>query len=52
MKCYNENKEQTYIQYFDINNLHRWVMLQKVPGSNFEWNEHTSQFNEDFITKL
>ena len=26
-------------------------MLQKVLVNNFEWIEHTSQFNEDFIKK-
>ena len=46
--CY-ENKELSYLEYWDVNNLHGWVMLQKLPVNNFEWIEDTSQYNEDFI---
>ena len=31
MKDYNKNKESSYIQYWDENNLYEWVMLQKPP---------------------
>ena len=37
------------IQYWDVNNLFGWAMLQKLPLNNFEWIKDTSQFNEDFI---
>ena len=28
MKDFDKNKESTYIQYFDANNLYRWAMSQ------------------------
>ena len=49
MKDYDKNKESSYIQYWDVNNLYGWAMLQKLPVNNFEWIKDTSQFNEDFI---
>ena len=51
MKDYVENKELPYIQYWDVNNLYGWAMLQKLPVNNFEWIKDTSQFNEDFRKK-
>ena len=49
MKDYDENKESSYIQYWDVNNLHGCAMSEKLPVNNFEWIKDTSQFNEDFI---
>ena len=49
MKDYDENKESSYIQYWDVNNLYGWAMSQKLSANNFEWVKDTSQFNEDFI---
>ena len=49
IKNYGKNKESSYIQYWDVNNLYGWVMLQKLPVNNFQWIKGTSQFNEDFI---
>ena len=51
MKDYDENKEPSYLQYWDMNNLHGWAMSQKIPENNFEWIKDTSRFNEDFIKK-
>ena len=48
MKDYDENKE-SYLRYWDVNNLYGRAMLQKLPVNNFESIEGTSQFNEDFI---
>ena len=36
MKDNDKNKESSYIQYWDVNNLHRWVMSPKLPINNFE----------------
>ena len=49
IKDYDENKESSYLQYWDVINLYGWAMSKKIPGNNFEWIKDTSQFNEDFI---
>ena len=49
MKDYNKKKESSHLQYWDVNNLCGWEILQKLPVNNFEWFEDTSRFNEDFI---
>ena len=41
MKDYDKNKESSYLQYWDVNNL-----------NNFEWIEDNSLFNEDFIKTI
>ena len=46
MKDYDKSKECSYIQYWDINNLYVWAMLQKLPVNNFEWMIYTSQFKD------
>ena len=46
---YDENKESSYIQYSDANNLYGWAMSQKLPTNNFKWSEDTSRINEEFI---
>ena len=49
MKDYGKNKESSYLQYRDVNNLYGWAMSQKHQVNNFDWIKDTSQFNEDFI---
>ena len=49
MKNYDENKESSYIQYLDTNNLYGWAMPQKLPVNGFKWVEDTSRINEEFI---
>ena len=51
MKGYDKNKELSYLQYWDVNNLYVQAMSQKLPVNNFVWMEDTSQFNTDF-TKI
>ena len=48
MKDYYKNKESSYIQYWDVNNLYGWKMSPKLPVNNFEWIKDTCQSNEDF----
>ena len=49
IKNYDKNKESSYLQYWNVNNLYGWAMSHKLPVNNFEWIKDTSQFNEDFI---
>ena len=49
MKDYDENKESSYLKYWDVNNLYGWAILRKLPVNNFGWIKDTSQFNEDFM---
>ena len=48
MEDYDKNKKlsyiQLYIQYWDLNNLYGWAILQKLPVNNFEWIKGTSHF--------
>ena len=43
MKNYDKNKESTYLEYLDANNLYGWAMSEKLPVRNFKWIE------EDYI---
>ena len=36
MKDYDKNKESLDLQYWDVNTLYGWAMLQKLPVNNFE----------------
>ena len=47
MKDCDKSEESSYLQYWDVNNLNGWAMLQKLPVNNFEWIKDT--FNEDFL---
>ena len=49
MKHYGENKESSFIQYWDVNNLYRRAISQKLSVNNFEWIKDTSQFNKYFM---
>ena len=37
MKDYDPDKESTYIQYLDANNLYGWAMSQNLPTHGFKW---------------
>ena len=49
MKNYDKNKESSYLQYWDGNNLYGWEMSQRLSVNYFEWIKETSQFKEGFI---
>ena len=49
MKYYNENKESSYLKYWDVNNWCRWAMSQKLAITDFKEVEHISEFDERFI---
>ena len=46
IKNYDKNKESSYIQYLDANNLYRWKMSQKLPVNGFEWVKDISSINK------
>ena len=49
MEDYDENKEQSYLKYWEIKNLYEWIMPQKLPAGGFKSVKNRSQFNEGFI---
>ena len=49
MKNYNKDKEESFFQYLDVNNLYGWAMSQKSPVSGFKWKKNMLKFNEEFI---
>ena len=44
MKNYDKDKESSYLEYLDANNLYEWAISQKLPVNGFEWVEDLSQF--------
>ena len=49
MKNYDKNKESSYIQYLDANNLYGWAMSQKLPKNDFKWINDVTEIDEKFI---
>ena len=49
MNNYDQNKESSYIQYLDANNLYGWAMSQKLHVDGLKSKNNTLEFNEDFI---
>ena len=49
MTNYDKNKESSYLQNLDANNLYGWAMSQKSPVNGFKWKKNMLKFNEDFI---
>ena len=51
MKNYDKNKESSYLEYLDANNLYEYAMRKKLPVRNFKWlhENEISKFNDEFI---
>ena len=49
MKDYNKDKEESFLQYDDANNLYGWAMIQPLPVDGFDWVEDLSKIDEHFI---
>ena len=49
MKNYDKNKESSYIQYLDANNLYGSAMSQKLPVNGFKWIKNVTEIDEKFI---
>ena len=53
MKNYDKNKESSYIQYLDANNLYGLAMSKKLPVGNFKQlgKDDISKLNDEFVKK-
>ena len=49
MKDYDKNKESSYIQYLDANNLYGMAMTEKLPVKGYKWMDDISMINEEFV---
>ena len=49
IKNYDKNKESSYLEYVDANNLCGFAVCKKLPVSDFKWVDDLSIFTEDFI---
>ena len=49
MKNYDKNKESSYIQYLDANNLYGRAMSQKLPVNGFKWIKNVAEIDKNFI---
>ena len=49
MNDYKKNKESSYIQYLDANNLYGMAMSEKLPIKGFKWITNISRIDEDFV---
>ena len=52
MKNYDENKESSFLEYLDANNLHGWAMSEPLPVDGFDRIKDLSKIDQDFIKKL
>ena len=49
MKNYKKDKEESFLQHLDDNNLYGWAMSQKLPVGGFKWKKYISKFAKEFI---
>ena len=53
VKGYDENKDSTFIMYWDVNNLYGWAMTQYLLYNDFEWmsEEEISEIDFDLVNE-
>ena len=49
MKNYDKNKESSYLEYGDANNLYGFAVCKKLPVYYLKWVDNLSIFTEEFI---
>ena len=49
MNNHDKNRESSYLEYLDANNLYGWAMSQKLTVRNFKWidKDDISKFDEN-----
>ena len=52
IKEYDKNKESSYLEYWNVNNLCGWALSQKLPVNNFEWIEGNEEIDEGYFLKV
>ena len=57
MKDYDENRKQSYLEYWHLNNLHGLPILQKLPVNGFEQikdfvKKHNEESNEGYFLEV
>ena len=51
-KDYNQDKESSYLMYWDVNNLHRWAAVKKSFVDGFKWRNGKSNFDKKIVKIL
>ena len=49
MENYDKNKESSFLQYLDENDLYGWAMSEKLPVRSFKWVRNVSRIDEDLL---
>ena len=49
---YDLNKESSYLQYLDANNLYGWAMSQPLPTGGFRWMDDVDQLDSKKIDEM
>ena len=54
MKNYDKNKQSSYLEYLDANNLYGYAMRKKLPVRSFKWLDdiEISKFNDELMKKI